>query len=60
MVFYMIIDVLYIIDTDVLLKIMIFVTLEEKEAVEQFLLNVLFIFVTDCFWYRLSQLYCFS
>ena len=39
----------------------VFVTLEEKEAVEQFLLNVLLIVVMNCFLgIRLSQLYCFS
>ena len=45
----MITDVLYFIDTDVFVKIMFFFTLEGKEAVEQFLLNVLFIVVMNCF-----------
>ena len=45
----MITDVLYFIDTDVFVKSMLFFTLEEQEAVEQFLLNVLFIVVLNCF-----------
>ena len=45
----MITDVLYFIDTDVFVKIMFFFTLEEQKAVEQFLLNVLFIVVMNCF-----------
>ena len=61
MVFLMITDVLYFTDTDVFVKIMFFFTLEEQEAVEQFLLNVLFIVVINCFLeIRFSQLYCFS
>ena len=47
--FLMITDVLYFIDTDVFVKIMFFFTLEEQEAVEQVLLNVLFIVVMKCF-----------
>ena len=46
----MITDVLYFIDTDVFVKIMFFFTLEVQEAVEQYLLNVLFIVVINCFW----------
>ena len=45
----MITDVLYVIDTDVFVKIMFFFTLEEQEAVAQFLLNVLFIVVITGF-----------
>ena len=45
----MITNVLYFIDTDVFVKIMFFFTLEEQEAVAQFLLNVLFIVVMNCF-----------
>ena len=45
----MITDILYFIDTDVFVKIMFFFTLEEQEAVAQFLLNVLFIVVMNCF-----------
>ena len=57
----MITYVLYFIDTDVFVKIMFFFTLEEQEAVQQFLLNVLFIVVMNCFLdIRFSQLYCFS
>ena len=57
----MITDVLYFIDTDVFVKIMFFFTLEEQETVEQFLLNVLFIVVMNCFLdIRFSQLHCFS
>ena len=57
----MITDVLYFIDNDVFVKIMFFFTLEEQEAVEQFVLNILFIVVMNFFFYiRFSQLYCFS
>ena len=61
----MITDVLYFIDTDVFVKIMFFFTLEEQEVVAQFLLNVLFIVVMNCFFLflfldiRFSQLYYF-
>ena len=44
----MITDVLYFIDTDVFVKIMFFFTLEEQEAVAQFLLNAFFIVVMIC------------
>ena len=57
----MITDVQYFIDTDGFVKIYFFFT-GEQEAVEQFLLNVLFIVVMDClffFYIRFSQLYYF-
>ena len=43
----MVTDVLYIIDTDIFVKIMLFVTLEEQEAVLQF--SLLFVVMT-AFW----------
>ena len=57
----MITDILYLIDTDVFVKIIFFFTLEEEEAVEQFLLNVIFIVVMNCFLdIRFGQLCSFS
>ena len=54
----MITDVLYVIDTDVFVKIMFFFTLEEQETVAQCLLNVLFIVVMNCFFWILGSVNC--